>query len=44
MVMFMININAGSNSAFAAVTKKYRDQGKVHGKLASSSTTYLTLG
>ena len=36
-------LNVGSNSAFAAVTKKYRDQGKVHGKLASSSTTYLTL-
>ena len=36
MVMFIqtqINRNAGSNSAFAAVTKRYRDQGKVHGKL-----------
>ena len=39
MVMFIqnqINMNAGSNSAFVAVTKKYKD----HRKLASSSTTY----
>ena len=28
MVMFMINMNAGSNSAFATVTKKYGDQEK----------------